>query len=316
MAKIYTRAQIESVIRPLDVITAMEEAFVVYSQGNAVVPPPGYLVFEEPPGDCHVKYGYIRGDVTFTVKIATGFWQNPARGLASRNGVMLVCSSQTGEVVAILQDEGYLTEIRTAAAGAVAAKHLAPREIECIGIIGAGTQARLQLRFLREVLSCRRVMLWARSKDRARMFREEEFEISVASTVAELAHQSQLIVTTTPSRRWLLAAKDIQLGTHITAVGADGGGKQELDPRLFASASVCAVDSRSQCLKYGDSAFAIDKGWITADSLIELGQIIEEPGLGRQSEHDVTIADLTGVAVQDIEVAALALDLLSGQAGA
>jgi ornithine cyclodeaminase/alanine dehydrogenase-like protein (mu-crystallin family) len=316
MAKIYSRAQIEAVIRPVDVITAMEEAFVVYSQGNAVVPPPGHLTFDEPPGDCHIKYGYIRGGATFTVKIATGFWRNPGQGLASSNGVILVFSSQTGELLAILQDEGYLTDVRTAAAGAVAAKHLAPAEIDCIGIVGAGTQARLQLRFLREVTGCRRVMLWARSEERARMFQEDGFEIRIASTPSELAQQCQLIVTTTPSEQWLLAASDIQPGTHITAVGADGGGKQELDPQLFASASVCAVDSRSQCSQYGDSSYAIKGGWITPDSLIELGQIIEDPGLGRQAEDDITIADLTGVAVQDIEIAALALDLLSGQPGA
>ena len=315
MARIYSRGQIEAVIRPVDVITAMEEAFVLYSQGKAVVPAPGHLGFDEPPGDCHIKYGYIRGSGTFTVKIATGFWRNVAQGLPSSNGVMLVFSTQTGEMLAILQDEGYLTDVRTAAAGAVAAKHLAPPEIDCIGIVGAGTQARLQLRFLSEVTPCRRVMLWARSDERARVFKAEGFDISVASSLEELAEESRLIVTTTPSQRWLLAGKDIQPGTHITAVGADGGGKQELEPQLFASASVCAVDSRSQCSQYGDSSFAIKEGWITSDSLVEIGQIIEDPGLGRRSDQDITIADLTGVAVQDIEVAALALDLLSGQPG-
>ncbi len=121
MATVYTRAQIERMLKPADVIAAMERAFVAYSRGEAVVPPVGQLDFSNPPGDCDIKYGYLKGGTTFTVKIATGFWENPQRGLASSNGVVLVFSSQTGELLTIFQDEGYLTDTRTAAAGAVAA---------------------------------------------------------------------------------------------------------------------------------------------------------------------------------------------------
>src|ERR1700734_1191538 len=136
MTTVYTRRQIEQVIQP-------KPAIVAYSNGEAVIPPVGQLDFEDPPGDCHIKYGYLKHGSTFTVKIATGFWKNPERGLASSNGVVLVFSSQTGELLTIFQDEGYLTDVRTAAAGAVAAKYLAPKEIGAIGIIGAGLQARL-----------------------------------------------------------------------------------------------------------------------------------------------------------------------------
>src|SRR5580700_9483857 len=156
MTTVYTRAEIERVIRPAEVIAAMERAFVAYSRGEAVIPPVGQMEFENPPGDCHIKYGYIQGDGTFTVKIATGFWRNPERGLASSNGVVLVFSSHTGELLASLYDEGYLTDIRTAAAGAVAAKYLAPSKIKCIGVLGAGTQAHLQLEYLKTVTECRR----------------------------------------------------------------------------------------------------------------------------------------------------------------
>ena len=155
MATVYTRTQIEKTIRPAEVIAAMERAFVAYSRGEAIIPPVGQMEFEDPPGDCHIKYGYLRRGTTFTVKIATGFSKNPERGLPSSNGVILVFSDQTGELLTILLDEGYLTDVRTAAAGAVAAKYLAPPKIECIGMFGAGTQARLQLEFLREVTSCR-----------------------------------------------------------------------------------------------------------------------------------------------------------------
>ena len=141
MAKIYMRSAIERAIQASDAIAAMERALVAYSRGEAVIPPVGHMEFVEPPGDCHIKYGYIRADATFTVKIATGFWKNSERGLPSSNGVVLVFSSHSGELLAILQDEGYLTDIRTAAAGAVAAKLLAPRRIRAIGIIGSGDAA-------------------------------------------------------------------------------------------------------------------------------------------------------------------------------
>jgi ornithine cyclodeaminase len=307
MTTVYSRRQIEQVIEPKRVIAAMERAFAAYSKGEAVIPPVGQLDFEDPPGDCHIKYGYLKKGSTFTVKIATGFWKNPERGLSSSNGVVLVFSSETGELLTIFQDEGYLTDMRTAAAGAVAAKYLAPREIRCIGIIGAGLQARLQLDYLRQVTSCRRVKLWARAIDRARALTVPGFDIEVVASPALAAASAQLIVTTTASRSWLLGAADVKPGTHITAVGADGGGKQELDPKLFALARVRAVDSLSQCSKYGDSAFALEQGLIEMQDLVELGRVIQEPSLRRRSEQDITIADLTGVAVQDMAIAELAL---------
>jgi ornithine cyclodeaminase len=307
MTTVYSRGQIAQVIHPKEVIEAMERAFVAYSRGEAVIPPVGQLDFENPPGDCHIKYGYLKQGSTFTVKIATGFWKNPERGLASSNGVVLVFSSETGELLTIFQDEGFLTDMRTAAAGAVAAKYLAPQEISGIGIIGAGLQARLQLDYLREVIPCRRVKLWARAIDRARALEVPGFDIEVVASPAEVAAGAQLIVTTTASRRWLLGAADVKPGTHITAVGADGGGKQELEPKLFAVAKVRAVDSLSQCSQYGDSAFALEQGLIEMRDLVELGRVIQEPTLRRRSEQDITIADLTGVAVQDMAIAELAL---------
>jgi ornithine cyclodeaminase len=310
VTRLHARAELLAAIHPAELIQAVEDGFAAYSRGDVVVPPVGHLDFDEPPGDCHIKYGYIRGDDSFTVKIATGFYRNPERGLPSSNGVVLVFSSRTGELLAILQDEGCLTDLRTAAAGAVAAKYLAPSKVECIGIVGAGTQARLQLEYLKTVTPCRRVLLWARSAERAAAFQAalhvEGFQIELASTVAGLALRSQLIVTTTPARHWLLGADDVQPGTHITAVGADGGGKQELDPRLFARA-LCAVDSRKQCAQFGDSSYAIQEGLIATGDLIELGEIVQNRSLGRKDAAQITIADLTGVAVQDIQIAKLAL---------
>jgi ornithine cyclodeaminase len=308
---VYNRAQIVAALRPIDVIAAVEAAFVAYSRGEAVVPPVGELLFDQPPGDCHIKYGYLKANDTFTVKIATGFWENPARGLASSNGVVLVFSRNTGELRSILQDEGWLTDIRTAAAGAVAARYLAPPNITCIGILGAGTQAKLQLDYLRHVTSCRRVRLWARSLERAGAVQVQGFEIEVVSTVAELASSCQLIVTTTASREPLLDAHHLLPGTHVSAVGADGGGKQELSPEIFARAAIRVVDSRQQCALYGDASAALRQGVILLEDLVELGQIVAGQSAYQRKPEDITLVDVTGVAVQDIAVANLALIALN-----
>jgi ornithine cyclodeaminase len=320
MVPVYARAALEGLIAPGEAIEAMAAAFRAYSSGAAVVPPVGQLDFEDPPGDCHIKYGYLRSAATFTVKIATGFWRNPQRGLPSGNGVVLVFSRETGALETLFQDEGYLTDLRTAAAGALAARLLAPPEVRCIGVLGAGVQARLQLELLREVTPCRRVRLWARDSERAAALAASlraaaRWSVEVVTRPDEAALDSQLIVTTTAARQWLLSAQAVAAGTHITAVGADGGGKQELDPRLFARARVRAVDSRVQCAQYGDSAAALAHGLITAADLVELGEILADPGRGRADARDITIADLTGVAVQDMAIAALALEKLRASSG-
>ena len=167
MAEIYNRAQLEKAVRPEKLITAIEEGFIAYSQGKVVVPPVGQLMFDNPAGDCHIKYGYVRGDATFTIKVATGFYGNAALGIPSGDGIILVFSAKTGRLITILDDKGFLTDARTAAAGAVAAKLLAPPTVPCIGVIGAGIQATLQLDYLRHVLPTRRAMVWARSAAKA-----------------------------------------------------------------------------------------------------------------------------------------------------
>jgi ornithine cyclodeaminase len=311
VAAVYNRAQIVAAVTPIDVIAAVEAAFAAYSRGEAVVPPVGELLFDEPSGDCHIKFGYLKANDTFTVKIATGFWENPARGLPSSNGVVLVFSRNTGELLCILQDEGWLTDIRTAAAGAVAARYLAPPNVTCIGILGAGTQARLQIDYLRHVTTCRRVRLWARSIERARALQVQGFEIEAVSSIGELASSCQLIVTTTASREPLLHAHHLLPGTHVSAVGADGGGKQELSPDIFAGAAIRAVDSRQQAARYGDASAALRQGLICFDDLVELGQIIANPCAYQRKPGDITLVDLTGVAVQDIAVANLALGRLT-----
>ncbi len=305
--KIIDLSQIKEALQTIDIIPTIEAGFVAYSEQKSVVPPVGELLFFDPPGDVHIKYGYLTGDEYYVIKIASGFYDNPRLGLPSSNGLMLLFSQQTGELLGILLDEGYLTDLRTAAAGAIAAKYLAPHNIQRIGIIGSGIQARLQLRYLGKVTDCREAIAWGRHQDRLDTYRTEMetegFSIETTRNTNDLTASCNLIVSTTPSTAPLLTADQIQPGTHITAVGADTPHKQELDPAILAKADLVVADSLTQCIERGEIAHAVNKQLVASRNLAELGQVIAGRAAGRTSNEQITVADLTGVAVQDIQIA-------------
>lgn len=307
--KILTRKQIEQVVSIPTILEAVEQGFVAYSKGATVIPPVAALHFDNPPGECHIKYGYAKEGHYYVVKIASGFQDNLNLGLPTGNGLMLLFDKQTGGLLSILLDEGYLTDLRTAAAGCIAAKYLAPQNVSRIGIVGTGAQAYYQLKLLSFATTCRQVMVWGRDESKAKKLKThpglQEWEIEVAQDLAQLTADCNLIVTTTSSAKPLLFAHQIRPGTHITAVGADDVGKQELDPEIFAKAEKVIVDSRSQCIEFGDASYAVKRGLIEKERLVELGEVILNNSLGRTSESEVTVADLTGVAIQDLQVAAV-----------
>lgn len=303
--KIITLAQIKEVLPSLSLIPAIEAAFVAYSEGRATVPPVGELILKE--GEVHIKSGYIAGGDFYVIKIASGFYGNPDRGLPSGNGCMLLFNQSTGEPVAILLDEGHLTDVRTAVAGAVAAKYCAPRKVERIGIVGAGVQARLQLEWLKRVTDCRDVLVWGPLPDELENYKRKMgslgFAVETTKDAPDILKTCNLVVTATPSKKPLLSAADLQPGTHITAVGSDTAEKQELDVDILAKADVIVADSLAQCRLRGEIHKALEAGKITADSCVELGAVITGRDKGRTSESQITVVDLTGVAVQDIAIA-------------
>ena len=305
--RLVDRTTIERVLDPTEAMARIEAGFVAYSAGRVTVPPVGHLDLPDADGECHIKYGWIRGDEVYLIKIASGFYGNPALGLPSGNGLMLLFSARTGEPLALLQDEGWLTDVRTAMAGAISARYLAPRTVERIGIVGSGIQAGLQLRHLASVTDCRDVQVWARRPEGVEALRaalaDTDFRITTAPTPESLCAACNVIVTTTPAKAPLLQADWIRPGTHVTAMGSDGAGKQELDPALFAKADLCVVDSRVQCTAFGEASFAVSEGHVRSEALVELGAVIAGDHAGRTSEAQITLADLTGVAVQDIAIA-------------
>lgn len=305
MATVIHIKDIKSIVKNIDVVAAMEEGFIQYSNGNTVVPPVGELLFEDPKGDAHIKYGYIKNDPYYVIKIASGFYGNAALGIPSSQGLMLLFDQKTGVPIAVLLDEGYLTDIRTAAAGALAAKYFAPKKISAIGIVGTGIQAKLQLQYLQKHTQTNSVWVWGRSKDKTERFAKEiegDLDIHIAKSPAELAKHCNLIVTTTPSETSLLKAEDIQKGTHITAVGSDTEHKQELESELLKKADIVIADSIPQSKSRGEIYRALKDGEISEDKIIELGTAIQNTDLQRTNDDQITIVDLTGVAVQDIMI--------------
>jgi ornithine cyclodeaminase len=320
MPAVISLPMILEAVRRIDPLPLIEEGFVAYSRGRVVVPPVGELIFNDPPGDVHIKYGYIKGDDHYVIKIASGFYDNPKAGLPSGNGMMLVFSQKTGELECLLLDEGYLTNLRTAAAGAVAAKYLAPRSVRTAGILGAGIQGRMQLEHLRRVRDFEEAIVWGLNEEELAAYRRDMegrgFRIRTTLDAEEVAAASNLIVTCTPSTKPLLRAGWIRPGTHITAVGSDTAEKQELDPAILGKASRVVVDSLSQSELRGEVFKALRAGVIRKEDLVELGQVVSEEKYRRASEEEITVADLTGVAVQDIQISKAVWDALkkSGRA--
>lgn len=306
MPAVVPLAEIKAALAGIDPLPLIEAGFAAYSRGEVVVPPVGELVFEDPPGDVHIKYGYIKGDDFYVIKIASGFAENPRRGLPSGDGLMLVFSQKTGVLEAALLDEGYLTNLRTAAAGAVAAKYLAPNRIEAVGIVGAGIQGRMQLEWLRRVRAFDRAVVWGLDEEELAAYRRDMerpgLDVRTTLEAEEVAAAANLIVTCTPSTRPLLEAAWIRPGTHITAVGSDTAVKQELDPAILARADRIVVDSLSQSELRGEVFRAVSAGVLGRDRLVELGRLVDDGTLRRSSDAETTVADLTGVAVQDIQI--------------
>lgn len=301
--------EIRSLIGPSQALATVRDAFIRLAQGAATLP--GVIGLDIPPhgGEVHVKGAWLHGTPYFSIKEAAGFYANAGRGLPISSGLILVFDATTGFLRALLLDNAYLTELRTGAAGALAADLLARREVRQVGILGAGGQARYQLEALVGVRQPQRVLIWGRTPERARACAAElqqRFGLPVAAvaTAREAVAGSEVVVTATPSREPVLRAEWVEPGTHVTAVGSDGPDKQELDVELLARADKVVADRLDQCLRLGEIHHAVAAGRFSAGMLhAELGELAAGLKPGRASEAEITVADLTGVGVQDAAVA-------------
>jgi len=306
--RIVTEAELREVVA-LDValVEVIERAFVALASGRVVMPPILSMELAEANGEVDVKTAHIPGFDGFAIKVSPGFFDNPKIGLPSLNGLMILFSAKTGLVEAVFLDNGHLTDLRTAAAGAVAARHLAPQRVETAGVIGTGVQARLQIEAAHLVRPFGQVLVHGRDADRARACADEiaarlGIRAEVAPDREALVRASQLVVTTTPARAPLIEADWLHPGLHITAMGSDQPGKTEIAPEALARADLYVCDRVSQCATSGELEAARAAG-LMPDDPPELGRIIAGDHPGRTSPDQVTICDLTGTGAQDTAIA-------------
>lgn len=294
-------------------IECVEACFRALATQAVVMPPILRLDIAEHRGEVDVKTAWLPDLPSFAIKISPGFFDNPKLGLPSVNGLMLLLSAETGLVEAVLLDNGYLTDVRTAAAGAVAAKWLARQDARTVGVIGAGVQARLQLEAVRLVRDVEQAFVWARDPAKAQAFAltasaELNLEINVPPTIEDLVRQSDIVVTTTPSTSPLILADWLQPGQHFTAMGSDAPHKNELAPEVVGRADRYVCDRQSQCAVLGELHHAIEAGVVPADArFAELGQVIARRQAGRIADRQITVCDLTGTGAQDTAIATLAV---------
>ncbi|WP_417661051.1 cyclodeaminase [Pseudomonas sp.] len=311
---IYNREQISEVVK-LDpaALEAVEAGFAALGRGEVEMPPILSMNIAESNGEVDVKTAHIRGWPRFAIKISPGFFDNPSLGLPSLNGLMLLFSAKTGLVDAVLFDEGYLTDIRTALAGAIAAKHLSRSNSQRVAVIGAGLQAELQVAALLLVRDIREVHVYTRDRSKAqayaaRMQEQYALSVSIHDSAASACAQADIVVTTTPAREPVLNWADLPKGVHVTAMGSDNPHKNELHPTILASADVLVVDRLSQSRALGElhHAPALQR------EVFELGNLISNQQNVRSSDRQITVCDLTGTGVQDTAIANYAARLLEG----
>ncbi|MEI9405293.1 cyclodeaminase [Mesorhizobium argentiipisi] len=312
---ILTEAELRKIVTlDLDAVACVENAFRALATLPVAMPPILRLDIPEHRGEVDVKSAYVPGIDGFAVKISSGFFDNPTLGLPSGGGMMVLLSARTGVVEALLVDNGYLTDIRTAAAGAVAARHLSRQDSSVAAIFGAGLQAGLQLEALRLVRPIEEARIWARDAAKAeataaRLREKLGILVRAEPDAANAAAGADIIVTTTPSTEPLIKAGFVTAGQHITAMGSDAEHKNEIAPAILRMADLYVADSAKQTRRLGELHHAIEAAVFAADAEVtELGQIIAGSKPGRRSASDITIADLTGTGVQDTAIAALARD--------
>jgi ornithine cyclodeaminase len=277
-------------------IAAMREAVLAQFRGQCETPMPMHLdLAAGGGGEVHIKSSYRRGGACFALKVAGTYARRPY-------GSIVLVSVETGETVVFLDDGGYLTDLRTAAVAAMVARELGRRDT-VLGILGTGVQARLQAELHAQVLPLSEIRVWGRNSERAAECARDIGDrlpgrlALAAASPAEVAAAATLIVTATASRSALLRSADVRPGTHVSAVGADTPGKQELDAELLRRASLLLVDSRAQCVRLGELQHAPDQ----AERAVEIGAYCAAPVT--YDRAGITVADFTGLGVEDLFIA-------------
>ncbi len=295
-------------------IAAVERGFRALGRGEAALPDPMVLELREQQAEVHVKGAHLAGGRHIVLKVATGFYRNRARGLPSGDGMFLLLDADTGVPAVLLEEHGYLTDFRTAAAVALTLKYLAPRDTREALLVGAGALARLTARAMLAQMPLARLTLWNRTRERAEGLAKElgqAVETRIAPALESAVRDHRVIVTATASTTPLVMASWVGPGTHVTSVGTGSPEKIELEPALLARADKLVADRVFQTERYGNLHHAIAAGLVTRDKVYaELGDLAAGRLPGRESASEITVADLTGVGVQDAAIAQAVVEVL------
>ena len=296
-----------------ETIQVVEDAFTSLATKRVEMPPIMRIDIPAYNGEVDVKSAYVEGLDYFAIKVSTGFFDNIKLGLPSGNGLMMLFHSQTGKPEALLLDNGYLTDIRTAAAGAVATKHLARQDARTVGVIGTGSQAGYQVQAIARVRPIERVLVSGRDEARVEQYSKDmESLLGVrveAASSEDVVRRSDIVVTTTPATTPIIKNEWLYSGLHITAMGSDAEGKQELEAGILEKADLLVCDVKSQSRKLGEIHHALDQEQMMKKA-IEIGEITAGRMEGRVTNEQITVCDLTGTGVQDTAIALYTYNIL------
>jgi ectoine utilization protein EutC len=310
---ILTEDEIQSCVSlDQEAISVVADGFTSLAAGEVTLPPIVRVDVPEHQGEVDIKTAHVRGLDSFAIKIASGFFENYRLGLPTGSGMMVLVSARTGRPEAVLLDNGYLTDVRTGAAGALAARYLACERVKTAGVIGSGTQARYQMVALKQVRDFQRLMVYGIVPDQVEQYAAEMasllgVQVVKVEDVETVVRNSQVVVTCTPAKEPYLQAEWLHPGLHITAMGTDSEDKQELYADALGRADLLVCDRKSQSFRLGEFHNGLEAGVISRDDpIIELGDLTSGREPGRRSDEEITICDLTGVGVQDTAIARLA----------
>jgi alanine dehydrogenase len=299
---------IRELVNMRDIIAAVEEAFRAYGLGASKLGPITLLLLDKYEGEHEIKTGYV-DNYCISTKILTWYKGNPQRyGIPALTGVIVLNDINDGRTLAVV-DGAYITATRTGAAGAVAAKYLARKDSETVGVIGAGMQGRNQVAALKEIIRIKHVKVYDAIQRASAIYVKEmrdqhKLDVEEAESASDAVRDADIIITATQSTKALVMNDWVKEGTHINAIGADAPGKQELDPAILTRADKVVVDSLTQCVERGEIQTAVKMGILKKENIYaELSDIVLGKKKGRTDAKEITVYDATGMAVQDITTA-------------
>lgn len=322
--KILNKEETEKVLKMSEVIPVVEKVYHLKSQGNTAVFPLIFHEFNPGVADMDIKSGWLKGSEIFGLKVVSWFGENPKRGLPALIGTIMILDATTGAPIGLI-DGTHITGMRTGAAGAIGAKHLARDNSENLLIVGAGHIATFQIAATLALLpNITNVMIYdpLEHKNAEKMVAtiratlKEEHGIILADSVGFQAvddiqnatAKSDIIITVTPSRKPIIQKEWVKKGTHFSCIGADMSGKEEIDPTIFEDARVF-VDDIQQCINVGEIEIPVAKGILKREDIAgEIGDILTGKAAGRENDDQITVFDATGTALLDLLTGKLALD--------